>query len=128
MSEDIVVMNAKDLHHFFFGYEFDDVEERTMRESLLEEVPNGCNFKFNPITLVAEVTTWEPTARNLQFLLSLHLCVGCELQVTSAFYDKLRPLSKVQGTLLGWTLPRARPPKKSPPAGISYILSRLGLL
>ena len=106
---DDVVVDAKKLQQFFFKYDFDNKCEKEVREQLLAIIPIGCNYKFDPYTLVAKVTGFCTTDHNLEAHLSLKFCPGCQLTITSKWYDRLKFLGKIQGLLLGWTKSRARP-------------------
>ncbi len=105
-----VVVNARSLKRFFHEYEFDNKDEKAVREDLLKYIPVACNYYFDRATLIAEpCCIFHPAKMNMKFQLSLRFCAGCEIQLSREYYEQLRYLGVIQKTLLGWDKNRPRP-------------------
>jgi len=113
---DVVLVDASRLQSFFYKYEFDNKEERTVRAGLLEYIPLACNYKFDPETLVAEPTKeFVPVKRDLKFQLDLKFSPGCEFLIEADYYERLTFLGRIHKILLGWRKNRPRPSPRNRP-------------
>ncbi len=105
-----VVVSALALKRFFHKYEFSNKDENYVRNSLLKYKPEACNYKFDTETLIAVPGCFHPAKRDMEFQLSLIFCPGCEIQISSEYYEQLRYLGAIHKVLLGWKWNRPRPP------------------
>ncbi len=78
---DNIEISALKLQQFFFENRFND---DGTRDELLSYIPVACNYWF-----------WHPTEQPLSDHLKLRFCDGCNMIVTTEYYDRLREFSQI---------------------------------
>lgn len=109
MDDPDVVVIATQLQRFFYRYVSNHSDLREIQNALLEYVPKGCNYVYNPLNMVAERDVWTQPTQNLKFQLSLIFTPGCRLRLDAVFYAKLSFLGEIQKIVFDLRYRPARP-------------------
>jgi hypothetical protein len=117
-----VRVRARELQQFMFRYRDSKQpmceNELVVLTKVLTWTPVACNYTYytyDPDTVVASKDGWRRARRNLGFHMSLRFTEGCEIELTSEHYEKLRFLGAIHRILLRRQLSPPRPSYKLVP-------------